>query len=108
MNDKSDDKASRELKRLDGRLRKIEDYLWPPIDPPSKPKGPIDDPPVLGPGELGKKLAALSKKVDELDGRAATREEVEELRGFIAQLSREIAALNDTMQLLARYMQVPG
>lgn len=108
MTEESNHNVPTELKRLGDRLKKIETYLWPPIDPPNKPKGPTDDDPVLGPRELGRKLQSLYEKVDDFIGRAATKEEIEELHEHLAQLSAEITALNDSYELLARHMQVPG
>lgn len=107
----TDDKGKdvlNELRDFNVRLRKIETYLWPPIDPPDKPKGPTDDPPILGPGEMGKKLQALADRLESLNGRVVLKDELEELREQIAHLSTEITALNESYQLLARYMHVPG
>lgn len=95
--------SASEFQAINERLAKIEKYLWPPIEPGGKPPGPSDLPP-FGPMEMGRWLKALSDRIDELDSRAATKQEIEELRDEIVELSKQVAALNEAYQALSPHM----
>jgi len=98
--------SASELQAINERLAKIEKYLWPPIEPGGKPPRPTDPPP-FGPMEMGKWLKGLSDRLDELDSRAATKQEMEDLRDEIVELNKQVAALNETCQALSLHMQTP-
>ena len=72
----------------------------------NRPKGPNDDPPILGPGDLYKQVQALAAEMANMNGRTA--EELEELRLEITRTSLQVAALNESYETLARVMQLPG
>jgi len=95
-----------ELQTINERLAKIEKFLWPPIEPGGKPPGPTDPPP-FGPMDMGKQLKALADRLDDLDSRAATKQEMEDLRDEIVELNRGVTALNEVYQTLALHMPTP-
>lgn len=95
--------SASEFQAINERLAKIEKYLWPPIEPGGKPPRPTDPPP-FGPMEMGKWLKGLSDRLDELDSRAATKQEMEDLRDEIVELNKQVAALNETCQALSLHM----
>lgn len=57
--------------------------------------------------EMGKWLKALSDRIDEFDGRAATKQEIEELRDEIVELNKQVAALTEAYQALSPHMPAP-
>lgn len=106
MTPERENNSASEFQAINERLAKIERYLWPPIKPGGKPPGPTDPPP-LGPMDVGKWLQALSDRLDELDNRAATKQQMEELRDEIVELNKLVSALNQLCQTLSHHMPAP-
>lgn len=94
------------LSRLDGlerRLKRIEDFFEPPIDP-NGPKNPDDSGPTpMRPGDFGRQLNGLRERLDQMEhSRGATQQEIEEIKETIIRMEAELEALRETMQLIDR------
>ncbi len=107
MNDESFQQLRNDIAGVGTKVKKIEDYLWPPIDPKTKPKGPVDDPP-LGPRDLDQRMRQLNDKIDKLDAVAAKKDELEEIRKEVVKLQASLNSLKETIKHLQKHMAAPA
>jgi archaellum component FlaC len=94
------------MSRLDGfekRLKRIEDFFEPPIDPKG-PNGPNDSGPTpMGPGDFGRQLNGLRERLDQMEQtRGATQQQIEEIKETIIRMEVELSALQEAIKVIDR------
>lgn len=96
-----------EIKYISERLKKIEDYLWPPTKGQRGPFNPTDPPP-YDPSSLDLRIDELHNKIDAFGSDTVSRKEYEELLREIAELRETITSYKEAAEALQKIMAVPA
>ena len=91
------------LDSFENRLKRIEDFFDPPVDPKG-PKGPDDSGPTpMRPGDFVRELNGLRERFDRMEQtRGATQNEIQEIKEIIIRMEAELHALQEAMRVIDR------
>jgi hypothetical protein len=107
MEQTDQEKIARAIEEMGGRLKKVEDYLWPPTKGQRGPFNPTDPPP-YDPSSLDLRIDELVRKIDAVGSETVSRKEYEELLREIAELRETITSYQETAEALQKMMAVPA